>query len=311
MIGLFLHRRGAAFVTTLWVIVVLAALALVLGHSISVESIASANRLSQVQADNAVRGAEQFLLAVVDAEVASPGSAVGIPPGSTNGVSMQDIRIGDAHVWILTPDPDNEQNYCYGLTDEAGKIDLNSASLDMLELLPGMTDNIAASIYNWRGTATAPNGLGASDADYTQLPDPYTEKHAPFETVGELLLVKDVTPALLFNLDRNRNGVVDPGELQSGSSPITLSFSSDGSNRGIFPFVTVYGSLAGGRAPPAAEAVAGAARPERSWTSMRLTPPRSRISCGNSFPAAPQPSWRWPTGPGPFLMSSTSPSRPR
>ena len=47
------RRRGSAFVMTLWVMVVLAALALVLGHAMSVESIASANRLSQAQADNA------------------------------------------------------------------------------------------------------------------------------------------------------------------------------------------------------------------------------------------------------------------
>ena len=43
---------------------------------------------------------------------------------------------------------------------------------------------------------------------------PYDPANGPLQTVDELLLVKGVTPTLLFGADSNRNGVIDPDEQQ-------------------------------------------------------------------------------------------------
>ncbi|MGD0900701.1 MAG: hypothetical protein ABR915_22950, partial [Thermoguttaceae bacterium] len=59
------------------------------------------------------------------------------------------------------------------------------------------------------------------------------------DTIEELLLVRDVTPQLLFGLDTNRNGVLDAGEPASDS--LEGVDNSDGSmNCGWAAFLTLY-----------------------------------------------------------------------
>jgi type II secretory pathway component PulK len=231
------RRRGSAFIATAWALVALTGMVLVFADAMRVEAVASANHLSEAQASAAELGAEQFLVSVVDAEVATPGS--------TTNVSMEAREIGGCLVWVMTPDPDDEQNRVYGLTDEGGKIDLNTATYATLLALPGMTDDLVDSILAWRGGTGANATQGAQDDYYMQLPDPYHLKAAPFDTVEELLLVKDITPDVLYGYDRNHDGMIDASELQSAGS-VTLFADSGGSARGIFPFVTVYGVQASG-----------------------------------------------------------------
>jgi type II secretory pathway component PulK len=218
----------------MWVLIAISGVVLLLARSMRVEAIASANRLSQIQADAIERGAEQFLCSTVDAEVATPGS--------TSTVSMEAQQVGDGYFWVIRPDPDDETNRLYGLTDEGGKMDLNTAPLSMLQLLPNIPADVGSSIYNWRGQATSGDGLGATDSDYEAMNPPYEAKHALFETTEELTLIRGMTTDLLFGLDKNRDGVVDTTEMQAGGATAAVSVDADSSsNRGIFPFVTAYG----------------------------------------------------------------------
>src|SRR4051794_7268747 len=109
----------------------------------------------------------------------------------------------------------------YGLVDEGGKVNINALFAldssgkvlhDALMKLPNMTDEIAWSIVDWIDPDEEPNAGGAESEYYSTLPHPYQCKNAPLDTIEELLLVKGVTPALLFGNDRNRNGKLDPGE---------------------------------------------------------------------------------------------------
>lgn len=254
------RRRGSILIVAMWVIIALTGLVLALSYAMRIEAIAGANRLAQAQADAAERGMEQFLISVVDAEVATPGSF--------QDLSMEARQIGDCQVWVVRPDWDrNPDQLTYGLTDEAGKVDLNSASATTLLNLPGMTQDVADSIVDWRTSGTTPSAQGAKDEYYGTLPEPYLCKKAPYETVEELLLVKGVTKDLLFGFDRNRNGILDAKEQATGG----LTSLVDNASTGIFPFVTVYGR----EATPAASGVmnvsALSSANDRSNLRQRLT----------------------------------------
>ena len=228
------QSRGSAFVTTMWVLIAVSGVVLLLARSMRVEAIASANRLSQVEADATERGAEQFLCSVVDAEVATPGS--------TSTVSMEAQQIGNGYFWVMQPNPDDETVRSYGLTDEGGKMDINTAPSTMLQLLPNIPQDVASSIFNWRGKINSSDGLGATNSDYEAMNPPYECKQAPFESTEELLLIRGMTTDLLFGIDKNRDGVVDPDEMKAGGTTAAVSVNGDSaSNRGIFPFVTAYG----------------------------------------------------------------------
>src|SRR6476646_5320236 len=126
----------------------------------------------------------------------------------------------------------------FGMTDEAGKLNINALFVldssgkvlhDALMKLPNMTDDVAWSIVDWVDPDEEPNPGGAESQYYQGRQPPYQCKNAPLDTIEELLLVKGVTPALLFGTDRNRNGKLDPGE-DDGT----------GFNPGWAAYLTVY-----------------------------------------------------------------------
>jgi hypothetical protein len=61
------HRSGIIFITALGIIVILTGLALVFAQQMRTEALASANRRSQAEADAIETGAENFVLAQVEA----------------------------------------------------------------------------------------------------------------------------------------------------------------------------------------------------------------------------------------------------
>ena len=149
----------------MWIVIALTGLVLSLSYTMRTEAIAGANRLSQAQADAAERGVERLLLSLVDAEVASAGS--------TQDVSLEGRQVGQCLAWVIRPDASNDDTLAYGLTDEAGKVDLNTADSAVLLRLPGMTQEMVDSIIDWRDADGAPTGTGGEDDYYLSLPEPY------------------------------------------------------------------------------------------------------------------------------------------
>jgi DNA uptake protein ComE-like DNA-binding protein len=114
---------------------------------VRVENTTVGNRIGRVSADAAERGAEQWVLSLVDIEAASTGTLSGMENNGQFGGRM----IGDCAVWIIKPDPEVGESLAYGLQDEGGKIDLNTATPDMLVKLPGMSQEAVDAIIDWRG----------------------------------------------------------------------------------------------------------------------------------------------------------------
>ena len=132
----------------------------------------------------------------------------------------------------------------FGIVDEASKLNLNTASLTMLENLPHMTPDLAAAIIAWRTPGRA--GGNASNT-YAALTPPRLNKGASFESVDELRLVSGATLDLLFGEDTNRNGALDANEDDGDQS--APHDSQDGQLQpGILEYVTVYSAQPNTRA---------------------------------------------------------------
>jgi DNA uptake protein ComE-like DNA-binding protein len=113
----------------------------------------------------------------------------------------------------------------YGLTDESTRLNLNilgfvdayneGGAKQLLMALPQMTEDIADAILDWIDTDDDIRPLGAESNYYSSLTPPYQPKNGPLDTIEELLLIRGVTPELLFGLDANHNGIVDQEEQYS------------------------------------------------------------------------------------------------
>ena len=127
----------------------------------------------------------------------------------------------------------------FGLIDESSKINLNTllysdalaSSPEAVELnpalllgnardillgLPDMTEEIADAILDWIDADDEERDLGTESAYYAGLDPGYECKNGPLDSLDELLLVRGVTPSMLFGLDLNRNGLLDEDEIAAG-----------------------------------------------------------------------------------------------
>jgi type II secretory pathway component PulK len=246
------RRRAAILIIAMWVLVVLSALVLVYARSMQVEAVASANRLGNVKAAGVERAAEQWVLCQLDG---TAGDAVSI-----TAIPGQAIQIGDGYFWLIRPNATDATSFDFGLQDEAGKININTATDNMLVNLPNATQEIADAIVTWRNSNGTITGVAGGTGYYEGLQEPYDNKNNLFETVEELMLIqntqntgdKTITKDILFGQDLNHNGVVEPSEsgqpangagAGAGTSSLSTSLNSAGGYsdaRGMFPFVTCY-----------------------------------------------------------------------
>jgi type II secretory pathway component PulK len=217
-------RKGTVLIAAMVIIFALVSLVLVLGQSMRVEATASANRLSQQQAAAVARGAEQYVLAMLseNLDLAS----------SDEPRYFAAVPVGDGYFWILRPDYGDPLLPEYGIVDESSKLDINRAGAAALAELPGMNEEIATAIVQWRrGDDDEVTG-----GSMGYLDRPYNPKGAPFETVEELLLVRGMTRELLY-------GTASAAGRINGSASRTLTRSLSNQQyqeNGIYDLLTVW-----------------------------------------------------------------------
>jgi general secretion pathway protein K len=105
--------------------------------------------------------------------------------------------------------------YTVSILDESGKVDINAAPdvvLKSLMLNLGIpeeeTDTIVDSIMDWKDSDDLHRLHGAESDYYQSLQNPYKAKNARFDSLEELLLVKGVTPDVLYG-NGERKGIID------------------------------------------------------------------------------------------------------
>jgi len=100
----------------------------------------------------------------------------------------------------------------YGLTDEAGKINLSVAPAETLRNLPNMTSELVDCLMDYREPGADPRPEGAKQDYYDHLDSPYVIASGPLSTIEELLLVKGFNAQIIYGEDANMNGLLDPNE---------------------------------------------------------------------------------------------------
>jgi len=136
----------------------------------------------------------------------------------------------------------------YGLTDEAGKLNLNIAGPEQLlalfnhlEIKDVTPEQLASCLVDWCDSDNdLVSGSGAESSYYMTLDPPYKAKNGPLQTIEELLMVKGFNGRILYGEDYNRNGYLDENE---NDGPEGLFPPDDGDgilDRGLLSYITVY-----------------------------------------------------------------------
>lgn len=226
---------GSVLIIVLWVAFGLVAVALYLAQTTSLELRAADQRVAALEAEQALASAALYVSNLL-ASLPAPGL---VPDPEL--YAFEAVPVGTASFSFLgradTTLPRDQA--AFGLIDEAAKLNLNTATAEMLEPLPRMTPELAAAIIDWRDANTTPTTGGAETDLYQRLTPAYRCKDGPFESVDELRLVYGTSLDLLLGEDANLNGVLDPNE-NDGTLSLPYDNRDGRLDPGLFEYLTVY-----------------------------------------------------------------------
>lgn len=215
-------RTGFVLVAVLIVIMLASMVAMSLIFRVKAEQTATSASAGNDQAwAAAMSGVREAIRLVKD----SRNSIRGDEEWQDNPRAFRDRFVFDdgAERWyfsVYSPAVDEtETEPRFGLTDEAGKLNLNHAHQAELEKLPDMTTALAQAARDFIDFDSDSRPEGAEQEFYDALPSPYLIHNNTLDSLDELLLVRGFTPALLYGEDSNMNFRLDPNEDDGEERP--------------------------------------------------------------------------------------------
>jgi general secretion pathway protein K len=203
------RERGMALMVVLWLLTFLSVVFTAFMFSMRTELAAAGNFKEEAEAYFlAEAGVYRAAAEIINADR-------NVPPNSSlydaldehwhiNPAAYEGVLLGRGRYWVT-------------VNDEESKIPLNGASDPVLRRLlsnSGVKDErllsvIVDSIQDWRDADNLHRLNGAEDDYYLSLPVPYKAKNGNFEAIDELLLVKGMTPEILYG-NASREGRATP-----------------------------------------------------------------------------------------------------
>jgi len=211
-------NKGIALILVIWIVAILMVIVLSFAYMSKVESSSMISYKEGVE--------EKFI-----AEAGMERAAEEIIYRQTNlGAPKEE---GKADIWKTDGTPNTftlgDGTCLVRIINEAGKIDINKAPdivLKGLLVAVGVkdedADTIVDSIEDWRDADDLVRLHGAESDYYMSLPVPYKAKNADFESIEELLLVKGMTPEILYGNEK-KAGLADFVTVYNDNGKINIS----------------------------------------------------------------------------------------
>ena len=208
-----MRRRGVVLVAVLVVTALVAMIAAGLMFRMRAEVAASAAQRRGEQAYETAVSGLQYALAVLQ----NFRGDMKMEMWYDNPDIFQNQIVADdgVNTWYFTiygDDPEARDTIRYGATDEAGKLNINTAPEETWIALENMTDELADCLLDYRDGDSDIRAEGAEQEYYDGLVHPYIIPNGPLATVEELLLVKGFSAPVVYGEDANFNGRLDPNE---------------------------------------------------------------------------------------------------
>jgi len=200
-------NEGSILMVVLWILAFLVLLGLGLGYTTSIDQ-----RLVGYQRDRlmalylakagyyrALAELEQDSTPMIDSYLDTWGHNPGV---------FQEVKLGEGNFTVSYPvrEEDGSEAVIYGIMDEDRKIDVNTAPQAVLLRLPGMTDEIADAVLDWR-------------AEHKRLGESLGEvKDKPLKVLEDVLLVEGMTQETFQTL-RPFITVYTDGKVNLNSAP--------------------------------------------------------------------------------------------
>ena len=193
------HKEGSIFILTLWSLCLLSIFAMGLGSKVSQGINVASYFQNKPQAHFLACAAIKRAQAVLEDDTNSFDSL---------NEFWSAGRYSDDEESLFKEAELGSGVYSIDITDEERKVNINTASLDVMERLFRASGGaeiddahiIASSVIDWRDTDSNSLPGGAEDNFYKQLKIPYECKDGNFQVIEELLLVRWMTDEIFLKV---------------------------------------------------------------------------------------------------------------
>jgi type II secretory pathway component PulK len=199
-------NQGLVLVAVLWMVAVMAAIIAVVSQTSRLDWKMAAGAADEVRCKWACRAGTEHAIAILNEDLRDSDCLLDL--WSDNDEDFNDVTLEGCH-------------YTVQVTDEAGKLNINTVTREQLMALPYMEENIVDAILDWRDQDDTLETGGAEAGYYENALVPYTIRNGPLKTIRELLRVKGITEELFYGEDTNLNGRLDANERDGDLSPPT------------------------------------------------------------------------------------------
>lgn len=274
--ALIRHRMGVVLLVVLLVVVMLALGAYSFTHLMILEAHGAKNYGRMVQAREAADGGVHYVSALLADQKRNGVLGLDLYDNADlfRDVAVTDVTLGGSTggSWfsvVATRDDgraDNGESTRFGLVDESARLNVNgwlyiaalignsgpgqttstggvggsnASRSNPLLYLPNMTPEIADAMLDWVDPDDEMRPFGAEASEYQSRNTRYKTRNGAMATLDELLMVRGITPRLLYGEDANLNGILDPNE-DDGEQSYPNDNADGVLDRGWLPFLTVY-----------------------------------------------------------------------
>jgi type II secretory pathway component PulK len=189
-------------IAVMWIMIVLTVIVAVVAQASRIDTRTSLSTAEKIRAKWALRAGLETAIAVLNDDKDSNYSDTTDDLWYDDPEDFNDFDLGGC-------------SYSAEVIDECGKLNINTVTQKQLIYLPGMTEEIANAILDWRDKNDEIRAGSAEAGYYINLPYPVYIRNAPFRTIRELLLVKGVTEDLFYGTG-NENISLDQGHYNEG-----------------------------------------------------------------------------------------------
>jgi len=217
-------NKGLVLVGVLWMVVLLTLIAVAMGRKSALNTKVSRAEVDGVRCNWACRAGVERAIAVLNEDYKTSDSLDEL--WSSNESDFNNVSLKGSVFTVK-------------VTDEAGKLNVNTVSKEQLLGLEDMTEEIADAIIDWRDKDNESQGAGAETGYYRNLLLGYEIRNGPFRTIRELLKVKGIDERLLYGEDTNLNGELDFNEDDGQVSP-PMDDEDNVLDKGVISYLTCY-----------------------------------------------------------------------
>jgi DNA uptake protein ComE-like DNA-binding protein len=231
------RNSGLVLVLILWVIVVSTILVVGLTQRIKLDQQINSTQADQITARWLARSGVFQAVSLLRMDHNSTDAES--DSWYNNGELFNKVSLPGGDFTVLADRFQQDGSAVYGLVDENSKLNLNTATVDALLALPGMTRVYADAIIDWRSRYAKPIPVPAGAAPAAATGNSPVAMTGCFETLRQLAQIPELPQDLIWGEDANFNGILENNENDGDDLP-----PPDNQNgildRGLLSYVTVY-----------------------------------------------------------------------